>query len=68
MLTVGKEVLVNLLDQNRAADTHADTMFQHQLGQTAAVDQDHTLRQALHIFLSMAAKRRCGDKDAVVAP
>ena len=43
-LVFDEEILVESFHLDGAADANADAMFDHQIGQLAAVDQDHPLR------------------------
>src|SRR5690606_14289911 len=63
-LLFAKEILVQSLEFNDAiaADTHA--VFDHQISQFLAVNEDHTLCQILDVVARWLTEGGCGDEHS----
>lgn len=60
-----EEVLIQPLELDGSADTNADTMFDHQVGEVSPVDQNDALREVLYEVAGLWAERRGGNEHAL---
>lgn len=60
---LGKEVLVETLEFDRAAKADADIMLDHQIREPFAVDEDHALCEVLCIIDRILAESRGRDEN-----
>lgn len=60
-----KEILVQALELQHTAGAYTDTVLDHQLGQAASINQDHTLRNARGELDGLGGERRGRYEDAL---
>ena len=65
LVVLGEEILIQTFELDCPAGADPDPMFDHQVCQALAIEQDDTLGQVLHKFARLRTERRRGHEDAL---